>query len=262
MKRRLLFLLTSLAGTLAILSSCQKQIDVKKNADELMGTPLPTTGMYCRIESIWENPHQSDQRFWLVGYDQFENPTFITTPLPGTGQPFRSFKYDGWHRLREFKGEYANGNYETWSFFGYDLNGRIGFDTTYAFGAMGPTGPLSFFEKTITNYEYDGQGRITRAFGQHTVTGIPFDHHYSYDGAGNLVRLGVTYDNKSNMNRSNDIWQFLRRDYSKNNPFSASVYNATGFPTTIVQPTGTAPWIMTDLSNCQIGYSCRQSYYY
>jgi hypothetical protein len=256
-------MLATTAGILAILSSCQKEVDVSKN-DELMGTPLPTTGLYCRIESIWENPGAMDERFWLIGYDDFENPTFITTPLPSTGLPFRTFKYDSWHRLSEYRGEYSNGHFETWSFYGYDLNGRIGSETRYSLGTLGEV-PTNYFLKTLINYEYDGQGRITRAYGTFIPTmgtGGSFDDHYSYDGAGNLVRPGVVYDNKQNMNRTNDIWQFLRRDYSMNNPFSASVYNATGFPTTISQPVGSAPWIMSDLSNCQIGYGCRQSFYH
>jgi len=264
MKRHSLLMLVSLSGILGILSSCQKEIDVSKSGDDIMGTPLPTTGLYCRIESIWENPGEIFQKFWLVAYDEFENPKFITTPLPATGQPFRTFKYDSWHRLREFRGEYSNTHFENWSFYGYDLNGRIGYDTTYTFGDLGEV-PTNYFMKTLTRYEYDAQGRMIRAFGTFIPTAgpvTPFDDHYAYDGSGNLVRPGITYDTKTNMNRTNDIWMFLRRDYSMNNPFSASVYNATGFPTTINQPIGTAPWLVSDLSNCQIGYSCRQSFYH
>jgi len=265
MKRRLTLLLASLSGILAIFSSCQKEMDVTKSGDEIMGTPLPTTALYCRIESIWENPGAWDQKFWLIAYDEFENPKFITTPVPATGQPFRTFKYDGWHRLRQYRGEYSNGHFENWTFYGYDLNGRIGYDTTYTFGDLGEM-PTNYVYKTITNYQYDAQGRIIRAFGAIMPTAgppsVPFDEHYSYNADGNLNRPGVIYDLKTNMNRTNDIWMFLRRDYSMHNPFSANAYNATGFPTTINQPVGTAPWLMSDLSNCQIGYGCRQSFYH
>ena len=262
MKRHFLLMLASLSGMLAIFSSCQKEMDVARSGDDILGTPLPTTGLYCRIESIWENPGESDQKFWLIGYDEFENPTFITTPVPATGQPFRTFKYDTWHRLREYRGEYSNGNYEFWHFYGFDLNGRIGVDTSYSLGAMGPDGPLTYFERSISQIEYDAQGRIIKVVTDTQINPSHTEINYSYDGTGNLVQAGVTYDNKTHMNRTNDIWMFLRRDYSMNNPFSASDYNATGFPTAINQPMGTAPWLMSDLSNCQIGYSCRQSFYH
>src|SRR4030095_1755275 len=136
--------------------SCQKNLDAVK-ADEVMGTPLPSLTDYCRIESIWENAGLYNQRFILVLYDEYENPVAITTPVILTNKPYQTFKYDAWHRLREYRGEYGNGGFEFWHFYGYDLSGRIGVDTTYIFGQ-----PTNYFDRSISKIEYDDQNRISK----------------------------------------------------------------------------------------------------
>ena len=69
---------------------------------------------------------------------------------------------------------------------------------------------------------------------------------------------GVVYDNKMNINRTNDIWQFLSRDYSVNNPFTAAAYNTARFPTTI---SSLLPILWSSEfqfgAPMQIGYGCR-----
>jgi hypothetical protein len=108
MKKRSTLVLLGIASLAILFVACRKEINTP-DGNEVGNTPLPTTGTYCRIESIWLNPGASSQSYWLIAYDEFENPKFITTPLPATGQPFREFKYDGWHRLREYVGDYGNG---------------------------------------------------------------------------------------------------------------------------------------------------------
>src|SRR5207248_4396010 len=110
---------------------------------------------------------------------------------PATGQPFREFKYDGWHRLRQYIGDYGNGNFEEWHFYGFDNNGRIGVDTNYVLGQLGPR-PTNYFNRIISTLEYDSQGRIIRetAHDDHGTTTVI---NYVYDSNGNLVRPGATY---------------------------------------------------------------------
>lgn len=264
MKKRS-FLFVCIPVALFLFTACSKHLDTPNSEpvieiDPAPGTPLPGQTTYCRIESLWENPGEPDQRFILFLYDQYENPVAITTPVPGTGRPYRTFKYDNFHRLREYRGEYSNGNYEFWHFYGLDLNGRIGVDTMYIFGAMGPTGPLNYFERTIYKYTYDSQGRIIKMVGDQQINPLHTQATYTYDSNGNLVyppAMGVMYDNKQNLNRTNDIWQFLNRDYSMNNPFTAAAYNGTGFPTVIELP-GIRSWLGEyELSDSQLSYGCR-----
>lgn len=261
MKKRFSLLLTCVPILLMFLSGCRKQVEQPFQPQEVAGTPNPIMPTYCRIESIWENPGASNQRFILVLYDQYENPVAITTPLPSTGHPYRTFMYDNFHRLKQYRGEYSNGNYEFWHFYGLDLNGRIGRDTMYTLGAMGPTGPLTYFERAISQITYDAQGRIIRVVTDTQINPSHTETNYTYDASGNLVRPGVVYDNKMNMNRTNDIWQFLNRDYSVNNPFIASAYNSTNYPTVINSPTGILWLEEYQLGHSQIGYSCRESHW-
>jgi YD repeat-containing protein len=262
MKKKISFLCIALPVLLTFFYGCRKQVDKPFKPEEVAGTPLPIQPTYCRIESIWENPFAPNQRFIMVLYDQFENPVAITTPVVSTGHPYRTFKYDNFHRMREYRGEYSNGNYEFWHFYGLDLNGRIGVDTMYTLGAMGPTGPATYFERAISKITYDGQGRIIKVVTDTQISPSHTEANYTYDGAGNLVHppaAGVVYDNKMNMNRTNDIWQFLNRDYSMNNPFIADAYNPTGYPT-VINYSKNILWLNEyQLKNSQIGYGCRAS---
>jgi YD repeat-containing protein len=261
MKKSISFLLVGIPVLLISLSSCRKQVETTFQPQEVAGTPNPISPTYCRIESLWENPGMPGQRYILIMYNQFENPIFISAPSPSTGHPFRTFKYDNLHRMREYRGEYANGNYEFWHFYGFDLNGRIGRDTMYTIGAMGPTGPATYFERAISQITYDAQGRIIKVVTDTQISPSHTETNYTYNASGNLVKPGVVYDNKMNMNRTNDIWQFLNRDYSANNPFAASAYNGTNYPTVINSPSNILWLEEYQLKNSQIGYGCRQSFW-
>ncbi len=245
--------------SLLLFPACRKDV-VEATPKEISGTPLPGS-TYCRIESMWESPRLPVyERFWIISYDEYENPTFMTSNRIGTGHPFKIFRYDYWHRLRELLGDYGNGFYEYWHFYGYDGNGRISVDTTYIFGRMGerPTNP----ENThITHFEYDSQGRMKKAYGT-SHGSIIFSETYEYNDAGNLIRHGVTYDNKKSLYRTNDIWMFLTRDYSMNNAFHADEYNAAGFPTFINNSSNPVGILDAGLNFSRISYSCRDSNYY
>jgi hypothetical protein len=261
MKKRIHLLLTCLLVLIIIFSGCDKQIEEPFQPQEVAGTPNPIMPTYCRIESLWLNPHAPGQRFILILYDQFENPVAITAPHVSTGSPYRTFKYDNLHRLREYRGEYANSTYQFWHFYGLDQNGRIGRDTMYIFGGIGPTGPTNYFERTISQFTYDAQGRMIKIVTDTQMDASHSEANLTYDASGNVVRPGTVYDNKMNMNRTNDIWQFLNRDYSANNPFTASEYNTTNYPTVFNSSTNIL-WLEDYwLNSSQIGYGCRQSFW-
>jgi hypothetical protein len=256
------FLSTIVATMLFI--SCQKDVGAPKD-NSILSTPLPGQVTYCRIESFWLSPGQSNQQFRIIMYNEFENPTFITNPMVQTGSPFRSFKYDSWHRLSQYLESYSNNTFETWHFYGFDSQGRIGLDTSYTFGSSITGKPTNYFYRSISMLTYDGQNRIVRS--DNSIMPDPTNpmvspssnvQTWTYNSAGNLDIPGTIYDNKMSLNRTNDIWMFLARDYSINNPFSASSYNATGFPTAINATT--SRFILSNdifLGNSQVGYGCR-----
>jgi len=173
-------------------------------------------------------------------YDAFGNPLTVTNTEVVTGAPNLIFKYDAAHRLSEFIRPYANGTFETWSKYVYDASGKIATDTTYVFGQVTPAGPADYWEARLTTYTYDATCRILKTSslvieGENTGT-LPFVQTYAYDASGNLIRPGITYDNKVNIHRSNKIFMFVDRDYSMNNPFTATSYNAYSFPQVINLP--------------------------
>ena len=81
MQNRLSLFQIGIAGLAIIFSSCQKDLGTVKQNDEVMSTPLPGQVTYCRIESFWVKNGQFGQEFRIVGYDEYENPTFISTPM-------------------------------------------------------------------------------------------------------------------------------------------------------------------------------------
>ena len=254
MKKNSSLLLVSLVVLSGFASGCQKHLDFSKDK-ELPNTPLPGQTINCRIESIWVNIVGYYQEFRLVLYDEYENPIAITTPGIGTGHPYITFKYDSWHRLREYRGAYAEG-FEFLHLYGYDASGRIGVDTGYLIGGL-----------IISKIEYDNQNRIVKIISEIQRDGYDFEVNYNYDAAGNLMYApdwGITYDNKVSLYRTNDIWMFLARDYSVNNRFIADAYNSSGFPTAINLSNPGYPTFLDlniPLNNSQISYNCRQSFW-
>jgi len=261
MKKQSLLALSYITSAAILLSSCQKDLQTNA-ADEVLGAPLPGQQTYCRIESVWEKLVTGEQLFRLVLYNEFENPIAITSPVLGTGNTYHEFKYDKWHRLKEHIGHMDHGQFQNWHFYGYDNSGRIGYDTTYWFGTLGEK-PTNYWFREYATYEYDNQNRIVKVTGHNDQVSLG-SITYAYDAAGNLIHPpsdGIEYDNKININRTNDIWMFLSRDYSVNNPFIANAYNSAGYPTII----GSARynWAGTEisLSQSQFSYSCRQAYW-
>jgi hypothetical protein len=112
-------------------------------------------------------------------------------------------------------------------------------DSEFAYGDMpitAPAPPQSSFEGIVRTYRLDELGRVI--WDSATYGGI---NTFSYDRKGNLIRPGVTYDDKLNPYTTNSVWRFLNQDYSVNNPlvdnlgyqldtFSYSNFNAVGLP--------------------------------
>jgi hypothetical protein len=100
----------------------------------------------------------------------------------------------------------------------------------------------------IEQYTYDAKGRITQIKSQtYTLT-------YNYDANGNLVLPNVVYDNKISFRRTNKLWMLLDRDYSENNPFTATTYNDKDLPTII--PNKYTSFMHRGLNLAAIDYSC------
>jgi len=197
----------------------------------------------CQVLQLKGNLGYSDDDSIVINYNNKGNPVSMIKPVPATGFPSYLFWYDKQGRLTDYIGIYMNGDtYEFRHHYVHDNKKRIISDTMHVFGRLSelPFNPGAV--SNITNYKYDAQDRIIQS--QFIVPDNPaynYTYYYSYNTQGNLEKITdnngtvttFTYDNKVSMVSLHPIWQFLSRDYSRNNPFSASSYNAYGLPTAI-----------------------------
>ncbi|NLR65809.1 hypothetical protein HGH92_15960 [Chitinophaga varians] len=83
--------------------------------------------------------------------------------------------------------------------------------------------------RTTVDYSYNSSGnawKIQSILEEITSMGIPSDTTVTYP----------TYDNKTNFHRLHPLWQFIDRNYSRNNSGSISSYNNAGLPTELSAP--------------------------
>jgi hypothetical protein len=117
-------------------------------------------------------------------------------------------------------------------------------------------------------YQYDNYGRIFQVsieFPQEPGA-LPSTTTYNYDNNGNLIPsnpANAVYDNKVNIHRTNDIWMFVDRNYSVNNPVKATTYNTKGLPLTFNQtpPPFEGFLYNLDISKSTIVYHCNNDGY-
>jgi hypothetical protein len=252
MKKELCFgIMTFMVAALFILPGCKKITqpgvgccNIKRFA--YAGSPLGVGRL-------------TNDTMWFT-YNASGNPVSGIRAFPSTGYPNFLFRYDHFNRLTDLIGVYGQSiadGVESWIKYFYDGRGRIISDSIYGLPLIVNGRPTiaQFTSPSVTAYEYDSEDRINKVSWQHFVT------TYSYDPHGNLV--GPSYDNKVNFHQTNKIWMFIDRDYSVNNPITASyTYNAVGLPTRIVPFAGTVGHFMTvagtslEFSAADIEYDC------
>ncbi len=119
--------------------------------------------------------------------------------------------------------------------------------------------PVGYYGFTVTDYYYDSLGRIKQTdFMWAGVPGSGWITNYDYDANGNLIRSGITYDNRNNIHNVNNWFRFISRDYSKNNPYTASSYTGYWLPRNIFSDgiTNNRYFLNIELPNARIRYIC------
>lgn len=67
------------------------------------------------------------------------------------------------------------------------------------------------------------------------------------------------YDDKVNIHRANEVWMLFDRDYSRNNPFVAEIYNSYRLPEKIANKREAflnANQVIFYFSDAAINYMC------
>jgi hypothetical protein len=219
---------------------------------------------FCNVQSYvypGAAPYYSDPNTATFTYDALGNPLAVNNTRVGTGIPNLVFKYDASHRLTEFQRPYSNGLFEQWFKYVYDASGKIIADTSYVFGTITPSWPpTGSHQRRYTTYTYDNTCRVIKT----TTIGIggpedgfpPNVFTYSYDATGNLIRPGITYDDKVNIHRTNKIFMFVDSDFSMNNPYTAPGYNGYGLPQIAGSATSGAYFLARPVANAAFAYEC------
>lgn len=201
---------------ITLIPSCKKHVDCKDIEDLRL----------CSIKKVIRiGTFENDTATFY--YNALGNPVKVLVTNVATGNPNYQFKYDASNRLSEFIGVYENGFTENWVKYTYGAGGRVTVDTTFTFGAYnGGTAPTGYWGHRINKYTYDALGRISRIDTEQILPSPAVSSTtYNYDGDGNLIKPATVYDDKINFHRTHSIWQFIDKDYSKNNPLTAVSYN-------------------------------------
>lgn len=254
------------------LVSCRKSFkedQLSQKAESLQSAKLARAPIpNCVIEKITSWSGVDSPQIARFYYNEWLNPVRVEFKYVGTGRPHLFFAYDKEQRLTDYYAPYQldpNTAYEFWYNYTYDRSGeRVLIDTQYLFGSIvdGVPQPNPTY-KSAGNYEYDYKGRVSKVKRTYILqTGPPyptFVDTYTYDTTGNLLGYGP-YDYRTNMHRTNKVWQFIDRNYSVNNPTTAGKYNKYGYPLWFKTST---PFVFTfayqvDLNNSEILYKCPQ----
>lgn len=222
--------------TLQILS-CTKSID--KASTEALSTSVSgdatLAGEFsdCKLRYIIHKSSETESQMvkGLFTYNKAGNPISLTY-TDGT-QYDNYFVYDKNNRLIEFRKSYNN----EWLFslahrYGYNSKNQIITDTLLNGDGYLPNGNISFSPRGVSLIEYDNQGRVVKETVQ--LDKLPKRYPtYTYDARGNLAVKGwksSSYDNKVSLFRAHPVFQFINRNYSRNNAAPQPKYNSKGLP--------------------------------
>ncbi len=206
-----------------------------------------------------------------VSYNAKGDPvSMLDTPsnvMHGTFDNY--FRYDTHGRLTDFISTSIKSTVaQAWHRYAYTAPNFI-VDTAMQFDgndegrtwpdAHGPApGASSALHYNIAGYKLDSKGRIAEFW---TIPNDPSQPRYlaftyNYDGNGNLIlnNPNLTYDDKVCVYRTNKVWQFLNRDYSRNNVIMADhawpdTYNNYGLPTELENTYGGGGFYQFGVSN-------------
>lgn len=229
--KKILFsvLCTTGCAFMLVLVSCRK--DIKQEETVGLVTAVSPELTVCNIQRFTTNDPFFGTGFAEFIYNAAGNPIYVVPRFNPDYRIAHEFRYDAANRLTDHIFGSSKGFYQAWARFNYEssTSTRIATSFHYRNGLVG-TNPTST-PIAYTIYFYDEAGRIIK-----TITYLHGEHPsvtqtYQYNAAGNLIREGVVYDDKVHLRRTSSVWMFIDRNYSMNNPLSASAYNQQGLPT-------------------------------
>lgn len=243
-------------GLMIVSVSCNKKSDVQQVQGDADANYWPDQ-RYCNIDSILVT---GTNDYYKFTYDAQGDPVSMVGNTPNTGDPNRYFFYDANKRMNKHYGLYSDGvTFEYYTKYVYNASNRVIRDTTYNFGTLVGGLPTAYYSWTVTTYSYDASNRISST--ELMWSGVPgsgFTTNYNYNSSGNLIKSGVTYDTRNNIHNVNNWWRLIDRDYSVNNPYTASSYTGYWLPRDIFSSAGVNEryFLNLDLPNATFRFAC------
>jgi len=226
--------------TLFTTTSCRKVYDFIRDHPDAHDS-------LCRVTAV--GTRTTDGRYvekYAITYNEKGNPvTMLTTSVFSQSDVY--FRYDRFNRLSDVM-SVVPGNFGAifWQKYAYPRP-RFITDTVMLFtgdirDSASPIAKNSY-EYHIEGYTLDAHDRIVKIWSipndpPHTPV-LQSELHYDANGNLPLPDSTLTYDDKVNVYRTNKVWQFIFRDYSRNNiikndHFFFPTYNTFGLPLNIL----------------------------
>ena len=267
MKNKFFIGATLFAAWVLVVAGCKK-IDDYFHKDDLVvsGCDLAT------IETPWNDDESNSYTTGVCTYNAVGQPVsieFDRSCLSGSPAASYLFRYDAAQRLTDFI-EACDTYFNRWHVYKYNGSGQIVLDSIYMKGNLDGNPPYESDRDDLARYvayTYDAKDRIARAIeyikapneGGGT-TEYTDTTYYNYNSDGNLIRTGATYDDKINICRTNKIWMFINRDYSRNNYMAATSYNSKGLPLEFPTSYSNFPFSNVDTGTIKFTYNCHDSH--
>lgn len=239
-------LLITAATMLLLFSACQKDLLPKEDALNAEAVSNDVTGpgefSNCKLRRI-VHKMDGDDPFSpldnaLFTYNSAGNPISLIYNH-GTHNRNSYFFYDKKNRLVEWRESFDQQHLmeATAHKYGYNSEGVLNVDTAFHYAQYEYTEEdaefMGWLDTTIILLAYDSQGRIVKESIRNLRTGATRNPTYTYDNRGNLGIIGwksSSYDNKVSIFRAHPVFQFIFRNYSRNNAGVQSKYNSKGLP--------------------------------
>jgi hypothetical protein len=219
------------------LVSCTKTADTVRNDSVNLETSsdatLASEFSTCKLRRIYhEFEDLGSLSNGLFTYNAAGNPYTLIYTHPDQNPPDYFFYYDKKNRLtkliRTFEEGVSAGEYHIEHRYGYNDSNVAIVDSLFSQWQS-----LDITLRSITHFTYDSQGRIIKETIKDLKTGTTRNPTYTYDNRGNLAVPGWKssgYDNKVSIFRAHPLFQFIHRNYSRNNALPEAKYNSKGLP--------------------------------
>jgi hypothetical protein len=249
MKRQQTLCISALAVlSLVLYSSCVKDVPPDRLQKEIEACPiLILDALDTTLSGI-----QSEFARYRIDYNKAGNPVDMIAASGGyPGSLDYYFRYDRYGRLSDFMTTFQGSSGSLiWHRYGYPDRHTIN-DTSFDYvgDVDSAEPPHASFDTYFAIDKLDDLGRIIKSTSflgldsNFVTTDPPEISTFAYDAKGDMIRPGVTYDDKINPYQTNPVWMFIYNDYSVNNPVNVPIgvgglgglvtitkYNAVGLP--------------------------------